>query len=146
MSLTIGTYLVYPCHGICVVTKTSTKSIANIDVEFVHFRLIDSNMNIMMRVSQLSAAGVRPLANKVEAAKANSILKSQVSPNNDTWNKRYRACMEKIKSGSLIDLAEVVRDLTQLKTAKDLSFGERKMLEHAQFLLNTELDLIQRSA
>jgi CarD family transcriptional regulator len=73
------------------------------------------------------------------------ILRSRPSrPNNQTWNRRYRDYMDKIKTGSLFRVAEVLRDLTHLKTEKDLSFGERKMLDTAKNLLIKELSLVNK--
>jgi CarD family transcriptional regulator len=63
---------------------------------------------------------------------------------NQTWNRRYREYMEKIKTGSVYEIAEVLRDLYRLKTDKDLSFGERKMLDTAKSLLIKELSLAQQ--
>ena len=73
------------------------------------------------------------------------ILKERdIPPDNQTWNRRYREYMDKIKSGSVYEIAEVLRDLSLLKFEKELSFGERKMLDTAKSLLVKELSLAQK--
>ncbi len=86
--------------------------------------------------------GLRPIISREEAAKVIEILKeTNVKIDNQTWNRRYREYMEKIKTGSVYQIAEVLRDLFLLKVEKELSFGERKMLDNARSLLLRELSL-----
>ena len=84
--------------------------------------------------------GLRSVCNKNEVKEVYDILKTrEVSVDGQTWNRRYREYMEKIKTGSVFEIAEVLRDLSLLKFEKDLSFGERKMLDTARSLLIKEL-------
>ncbi|MFN9065907.1 MAG: CarD family transcriptional regulator, partial [Bdellovibrionales bacterium] len=85
---------------------------------------------------------LRPIISVEEAQKVLGILKEKnVKIDNQTWNRRYREYMEKIKTGSVYEIAEVLRDLFVLKVDKELSFGERKMLDTARNLLLKELSL-----
>jgi CarD family transcriptional regulator len=84
---------------------------------------------------------LRDIISKKDVAKVYDVMKSRKDglPDNQTWNRRYREYMDKIKTGSLFDVAEVFRDLFLLKLTKDLSFGERKLYDTAQILLVREL-------
>ena len=96
----------------------------------------------MVPKNNVSAVGLRPIISKTEAGRVIEILKQKnVKIDNQTWNRRYREYMEKIKTGSVYEIAEVLRDLFLLRVDKELSFGERKMLDTARSLLFKELSL-----
>ena len=95
-----------------------------------------------MRSTRYAHAGLRELITAKQVKEVYSILKSRDVPRDtQTWNRRYREYMEKIKTGSVFEIAEVLRDLSVLRTTKELSFGERKMLETARGLMIKELAL-----
>jgi CarD family transcriptional regulator len=99
-------------------------------------------MKIMIPSHNVASVGLRPIISIEEAQKVLGILKEKnVKIDNQTWNRRYREYMEKIKTGSVYEIAEVLRDLFVLKVDKELSFGERKMLDTARNLLLKELSL-----
>ena len=99
-------------------------------------------MKIMIPQDNVESVGLRPIISKDEAAKVIGILREKTTKiDNQTWNRRYREYMEKIKTGSVFEIAEVLRDLFLLKVDKELSFGERKMLDTARSLLLKELKL-----
>ena len=92
-----------------------------------------------------AAWGLRGIIGQKEVPKLYSILKKKkANADNQTWNRRYREYMEKIKTGSVFEVAEVYRDLLMLKVEKELSFGERKMLDTARTLLVKEISLAKR--
>jgi CarD family transcriptional regulator len=94
----------------------------------------------MVPTSNAGSVGLRDLINAKQVKEVYSILKSRDIPRDtQTWNRRYREYMEKIKTGSIFEIAEVLRDLSVLRLTKELSFGERKMLETARGLLSKEL-------
>jgi CarD family transcriptional regulator len=99
-------------------------------------------MKIMVPKSNVATVGLRPIISKIEAGKVIEILKQKnVKIDNQTWNRRYREYMDKIRTGSVYEIAEVLRDLFLLRVDKELSFGERKMLDTARSLLLKELSL-----
>jgi CarD family transcriptional regulator len=105
-------------------------------------RLLDSDMIIMIPTNNARNIGLRDVIDDQAVDQVYEILSSRPSRlNNQTWNRRYRDYMDKIKTGSPFQVAEVLRDLTLLKAEKDLSFGERKMLDTAKNLLIKELSL-----
>jgi CarD family transcriptional regulator len=106
-------------------------------------RILENNMIIMIPSSNVANVGLRQIINRKEVSKVFSILKARdiCVDDNQTWNRRYRDYMEKIKSGSVYEVAEVYRDLTNIQQDKELSFGERKMLDTARSLLIKEISL-----
>ena len=103
-------------------------------------KIIDTGLKIMVPTINAGSVGLRDLINSKQVKEVYSILKSRDVPRDtQTWNRRYREYMEKIKTGSVFEIAEVLRDLCVLRLSKELSFGERKMLDTARGLLTKEL-------
>ena len=104
-------------------------------------KVIENSMVIMIPTWNVESVGLRDVIQKKDIPKIFDVMRSrQEQPiDNQTWNRRYREYMEKIKTGSLFEVAEVYRDLSLLKLTKDLSFGERKLYDTAQNLLVKEL-------
>ncbi|UCF73121.1 MAG: CarD family transcriptional regulator [Deltaproteobacteria bacterium] len=139
----VGDMAVYPAHGVGVIEKIENRKISGCQEDFYVMRILENNMIIMIPSSNAANVGLREIINQNEVSKVFSILKKRdISVNgNQTWNRRYRDYMEKIKSGSAFEVAEVYRDLTTIKQDKELSFGERKMLDTARSLLVKEISL-----
>ncbi len=138
----VGDNAVYPGHGVGEVTSIETKEIMGSKHVFYSIRIIESGMKIMVPKSNVANVGLRPIISKTEAGKVIEILKQKnVKIDNQTWNRRYREYMDKIRTGSVYEIAEVLRDLFLLRVDKELSFGERKMLDTARSLLLKELSL-----
>ena len=111
-------------------------------MEFLVISILDTGMNVLVPVSNIANVGLRPVIKQAKVKEVYDVLKQKKrSVIGSTWNRRYREYMEKIKSGSVFEIAEVLRDLIVLKGDKDLSFGERKMLDTAKNLLIKELAL-----
>ncbi len=141
----LGDLAVYPAHGVGKIESVESKTIGGKKQDFYVLRILENDMKIMIPVQNADAVGLRELLHIEEISKVYDILKSrEVSVNGGTWNRRYREYMEKIKTGSIFDLAEVLRDLTVLRMDKELSFGERKMLDTARTLLLKELSIVQK--
>ncbi len=138
----VGDLAVYPAHGVGVIEKIETQEISGCRQDFYVMRILDNDMIIMIPTNNVGNVGLRELIGQTEVPKLYSILKKRdVQIDNQTWNRRYREYMEKIKTGSVFEVAEVYRDLLMLKLEKDLSFGERKMLDTARSLLVKEISL-----
>ncbi len=135
-----GDKAVYPAHGVGVVERIEKKEIAGTSYQFYILRIIENDMTIMIPTSNVEAVGLRRIIASNQVPKVYKILRQvEISVDAATWNRRYREYMEKIKTGSAFEIAQVLRDLYILKNDKDLSFGERKMLETARTLLVKEL-------
>ena len=138
----VGNLAVYPAHGVGIIEKIETQEISGCTQDFYVMRILDNNMIIMIPTNNVDNVGLREIIAKTELPKLFAILeKRDVTLNNQTWNRRYRDYMDKIKTGSVFEVAEVYRDLLLLRLNKELSFGERKMLDTARTLLVKEISL-----
>src|SRR6266851_8757972 len=141
----VGDLAVYPAHGVAQVVGIETREISGNKQTFYILKILENGMKIMIPTRNAGAVGLRELIRADEVHEVFEILKSrEVAVEGQTWNRRYREYMEKIKTGSVFEIAEVLRDLSLLKGDKDLSFGERKMLDTARSLLIKELSLAKQ--
>ena len=141
----IGDLAVYPAHGVGIIERIETQEISGFQQDFYVMRILENDMIIMIPTTNTDTVGLRELIGCSEVPKLYSILKKRdVSIDNQTWNRRYREYMDKIKTGSVFEVAEVYRDLLILKLEKELSFGERKMLDTARNLLVKEISLAKK--
>lgn len=142
-----GELVVYPAHGIARIEGIQNKSIDGVGQDFYVLRILETGTKIMIPVHNAENVGVRQLVDPGVIAKVFDIIrKRELSVNASTWNKRYREYMEKVRSGSIFELAEVFRDLNLLKGQKTLSFGERKMLETTKAFLVKEISIVTKEA
>ena len=138
----IGDLAVYPAHGVGIIESIEIRDISGSKQEFYILKILDSNMTIMIPLQNVDSVGLRQVISAGEVPKIFDILRAKVgAAENQNWNRRYREYMDKIKTGSLFDLAEVLRDLFTLREDKELSFGERKMLDTARNLLVKEISI-----
>jgi CarD family transcriptional regulator len=139
----IGDLAVYPAHGVGIIERIEKREFSDCQENFYVMRILENNMIIMIPSSNAAHVGLREIINRNEVSKVFSILQEtdMCVDGNQTWNRRYRDYMEKIKSGSVFEVAEVYRDLTAIQQDKELSFGERKMLDTARSLLVKEISL-----
>lgn len=136
----IGDKVVYPGHGVGEIISIQTKSIAGTEQQFFEIKIMESGMKIMVPAMQLEAVGLRKVIDKKAIEKVYAILKDRdFKIDTQTWNRRFRQYSQKIKTGSVFEIAEVLRDLSVLSVGKELSFGEKKMLDTAQSLLVSEI-------
>ena len=136
----VGDKAVYPAHGVGEVTAIENRSIGGIEQTFYILRILENGMKIMVPTDNIRQVGLREVISKSKVDKVLKILKAKsLSVETTTWNRRYREYMEKIKTGSVYEVAEVLRDLYILKADKDLSFCELKLLDQAKGLLVREV-------
>lgn len=136
----IGDKAVYPGHGVGVIEAIESKAISGREQLFFILRILDNGMTIMIPTGNVDVVGLRGVIPSMEIPRVFQILrKRRISLDTQTWNRRYREYMDKINTGSIFSIAEVLRDLQVLKMEKDLSFGERKILDTAENLLVKEL-------
>jgi len=139
-----GDMAVYPAHGVGVIRSIEKQTVAGIDQSFYVLEILDNRMRIMIPTISSESVGLRAIVDETEVKGVLDILADRdVELGSQTWNRRYRDYMEKIKTGSVHEVASVLRDLFLLSVDKDLSYGERKMLDTAKALLVTELSLAQ---
>jgi CarD family transcriptional regulator len=136
----VGDKAVYPAQGVAEVISIDEKDIAGSTQRFYVLRILDTDRKIMVPVANADAVGLRQVISEQEIREIFDILKERtIGFDTQTWNRRYRGFMDKIKTGSIYDVAEVLRDLYRLKANKQLSFGERRMLDTARSLIVKEI-------
>lgn len=141
-SFKIGDKAVYPAHGVGEVMGIENREIMGLSQDVYVLKILDNNMKIMIPTDKVNSVGLREVISRRKVRDVYKVLKEKgVAVKSQTWNRRYREYMEKIKTGSIFDIAAVLRDLYLLKFDKDLSFGERKMLDTARNLLIKEISI-----
>jgi len=141
-----GDMAVYPAHGVGLIEAIETQTIGGIDQSFYVMKILDNDITIMIPTANSDNVGLRAIISNEEVNQVISILEERdIKINAQTWNRRYRDYMEKIKTGSVFEVAVVLRDLFLLKEDKELSYGERKMLDTAKSLLVKEISLARQA-
>lgn len=140
---TIGDKIVYPMHGAGVIESIEEKEILGEKRRYYVLRMPIGDMKVMIPISNVEETGLRPVIDEEGVSKVLDILKEEETPMSNNWNRRYRNNLDKIKSGNIYELAEVVRNLSSRDKEKGLSTGEKKMLENARQILISELVLVK---
>lgn len=147
MRFKIGDTAVYPAHGVGTIQSIDTMTVGEERVSFYVMRILDTGVTIKIPVKTAEQVGLRRIIDADQVANVYTILQQRnVEIEPKPWNRRYRQYMEKLKSGSPFEIAEVLRNLLVLKGEKVLSFGERKMLDTARALLIKEISLAKESS
>ncbi len=140
MAFKVGDMAVYPGHGVGVIEGVETRDIAGTRQTFYVLKILENGMTIMVPTANADAIGMRDVVPPEEVDDIYAVLlERDVELDKQTWNRRYREYMAKIKTGSPYEVARVLRDLYILKGDKNLSFGERKMFDTAKGLLVKEI-------
>lgn len=145
--LSVGDLAVYPAHGVGRINAVESKEVNGEQHEFYIMKIIENDMLIMIPTCNVESVGLREIIAPGNVSKVYDIIRRplDLAADTQTWNRRYRDYMEKLKTGSLYDVAEVFRDLFMLKNTKDLSFGERKLYDTAQTLLVIEISIAKKT-
>jgi CarD family transcriptional regulator len=143
----VGDLAVYPAHGVGRIEAIENKVVNGQKHDFYILKVLENGMVIMIPTRNVPFVGLRGVISEKEIPKVYAVMQTEREEpsENQTWNRRYREYMDKIKTGSLYDVAEVFRDLFVLKLSKDLSFGERKLYDTAQALLVSELSTARKT-
>ena len=136
----IGDYAVCPGHGVGQLVDIEERELGDTKKQFYIIKILANGMTVMVPTD--SENGIRTLVNENEVEEVYQLLNNHdVKVDNSTWNRRYRDYCLKIKTGSVVEIAEVLRQLFLLKQKKSLSFGEKKMLEQCRELLAQEFSI-----
>lgn len=143
----VGDKAYYPVHGIAEVVGLEKREIGARSTHVYILKIAESGLKIIVPTDNADAVGLRAIMSVADVREVFSILRStEVTTDHQTWNRRQREYMDKIKTGSAYEIAEVLRDLYLLRRHKDLSFGERRMLETARGLLVREIAIARKEA
>ncbi|MFZ5775809.1 MAG: CarD family transcriptional regulator [Thermodesulfobacteriota bacterium] len=141
----VGDMAVYPAHGVGRIESIEQRQVGDKQQSFYVMKILDSSMVIMIPTANSRNVGLRSVIGPQEVGKVYDILSARdVDSASQPWNQRYREYMEKIKTGSVFEIAAVLRDLFLLREDKDLSFGERRMLDTAKNLLVKEIAIAKQ--
>lgn len=141
----VGDKIVYPMHGAGTIDSIEEKNILGENQSYYVIRM-PGEVKVMVPTDRAEQIGVRNVIGKEEAEKVISILGEDETEMSQNWNKRYRDNMEKMKSGSVYEVADVVRNLSFKQKEKGLSTGEKKMLSNAKQILVSELVLAEHAS
>jgi len=140
-----GDMAVYPAHGVGKIESIEQKKIGDLEQSFYIMKIVDTGMVVMIPTSA-SGTGLRNIIASDQVEKVYDILREKkVTISSQPWNQRYRDYMQKIKTGSVYEIAAVLRDLNVLSADKTLSFGERKMMDTARNLLIKEIAIAKQT-
>ncbi len=139
----VGDLAVYPAQGVGVIEAIENREVGGGNRQlFYIMKIMGNGMKIMIPMASAKSVGLREVITETEIPKVYEILRMKdVTIDKQTWNKRYREYLEKIKTGSVFEIAGVLRDLFILKSDKNLSFGERKMMDTAKSLLVKDISV-----
>jgi len=142
----VGEFAVYPGHGVVVVEDIHSMDIGGKVQQVYVLKVLDTQMTIMVPVESAEVVGMREVIDTSKIPELYRLLRERGGNNNShqPWNQRYRQYMEKIKSGSIFEVAQVLRELYQLREEKGLSFGEKRLLDTAQKLIVQELAIAKK--
>ncbi len=142
MDFNVGDKAVYPAHGVGIVRDVVTQELDGEKITVYVLKILDNAMTIRVPIQNARSIGMRGVIAREQVDRVYEILRDRNVPtDNQTWNRRYRDYMSKIKTGDPLEVAKVLRDLALLKSEKALSFGERKMFDQARSLLVQEISV-----
>jgi len=138
----VGEVAVYPGHGVGRIESIEEKEFSGTKQSFYIIRILDTDMTIMIPIDGAKNAGLRTVIDVSEVCRVYDILRDKnIVHDKSPWNRRYKEYMERIKSGSIYEVATVLKELYNLRYWKELSFGEKKMFEMARNLITKELSM-----
>lgn len=138
----IGDRIAYPVHGAGVIEAIEERNILGENRQYYVMRMPLNDMKVMIPLDSVEHIGVRPIISMEELSRVFAVLSADVTKMPQNWNRRYRANMDRIKSGDIYEVAEVVRNLVLRDREKSLSTGERKILNNARQILISEIILV----
>jgi CarD family transcriptional regulator, regulator of rRNA transcription len=135
----VGDNVVYPHHGAGVVLKKETKDLMGEKRDYLTIKILHNNMTVMVPCENANRAGLRRVIDEEQVKKVIGVLTDEVSEMPKNWNRRFKHNREKIKTGDVYELAEVVRNLAIREWEKGLSTGEKQMYTRAKKILASEM-------
>lgn len=139
MEFKIGDKVVYPNHGVGVIEQVANRAIGELESRFYCLRIISTDTTVMVPVDNTQAVGLRRVLTRRQSTEVLKVLKGGDVKTYDDWKGRFQANSEKMRTGDVRAVAEVLKSLTMLNEVKPLSYRERRMLDRARFLLISEL-------
>ncbi len=144
MGFQVGDKVVYPSQGVTVVESIAEEVLAGMTVECYHLRLLATESKVLVPVQNVERVGLRPLCGPQEVSDSLIRLKANEIDEKGDWKDRYRANLERLKTGELGEVVDVLLCLADVASRKTLSFRERKMFDQAQQILAFEVAEVEQ--
>ena len=144
MAFRVGQKVVYPNHGVTVVEKIEDGDIDGTEQTFVHLRVLSNDSKVMVPRANLDLVGLRPLGQVTDIRTLFRTLRDGNIETYKDWKGRYKQNLDKMKTGELIEVAQVLKNLELVSTKKSLSFREKKMYERAKYFIVSEVAHVKK--
>ena len=145
-----GDNVFYPVYGVAKIESVERREIAGKKVTFYILKTLKNDVTVMVPVKKTDSVGMRKVISKKKVAKVFEVLKQKTkttaAEKKQAWNKRHKGYSEKIKNGDVLEVAEVYRDIRRISKKKDLSFGEKQIMENAFSLISSEVSVATSKA
>ena len=139
MTFQVGDKVIYPNHGLGVVDCIETKTILGTTCGFYHLRMAASDTSVLVPLDNVESVGLRRAVSDREVAKLFTLLGDGKIDQHQNWKGRFKDNSDKMRTGSIYDVVDVLKSLTCLSKSKSLSFREKRMLDRAKFLVVSEI-------
>jgi CarD family transcriptional regulator len=139
----VGDKVVYPNHGVGIIEDIKHRDIAGLDQDFYHLRILANETIVMVPVGNSKSVGLRKIFGKTDVKKLFLHLRDSDFETQNNWKGRYKENAEKMRSGHLFDMADVLKNLMNLSQKKALSYREKRMYEKAKYLIISEIAMVQ---
>jgi CarD family transcriptional regulator len=140
----VGDKVIYPNHGLGIVTRIEDKTILGTTCGFYHLRIVANETTVLVPVTNVDGVGLRRAISDEEVERLFGLLGDGKIDNHQNWKGRFKDNSDKMRSGSIYDVADVLKSLTFLAKSKSLSFREKRMLDRAKFLIISEVSEVMR--
>src|SRR5438093_6226937 len=140
----IGDKVIYPNHGLGIVERIEEKTILGTTCGFYHLRIVANDTTVLVPLANVDGVGLRRAINDDEVERLFGLLGDGKIDNHQNWKGRFKDNSDKMRSGSIYEVADVLKSLTFLSKSKSLSFREKRMLDRAKFLIISEVSEVMR--
>jgi len=145
MTFKVGETVVYPHHGAATIEAIETRMVKGVEKEYLVLRVTQGDLTVRVPADNLDLVGVRDVVNAEGVERVFNVLRQPYTEEPTNWSRRYKANLEKLASGDVIKVAEVVRDLWRRDKDRGLSAGEKRMLSKAFQILSSEIALAEHT-
>ena len=144
MTFQVGDKVIYPNHGLGIVERIEDKTILGTTCGFYHLRIVANETTVLVPLTNADSVGLRRAITDDEVERLFGELGNGKIDNHQNWKGRFKDNSDKMRSGSIYDVADVLKSLTYLSRSKSLSFREKRMLDRAKFLIVSEISEVMR--
>ena len=145
MTFQVGDKVIYPNHGLGVVEQIETKTILGTTCGFYQLRMVSSDTTVLVPVDNAAGVGLRRAVSDAEVSRLFLLLGDGKIDSHQNWKGRFKDNSDRMRTGSIYDVVEVLKNLTYLSRSKNLSFREKRMLDRAKFLVISEISEVTQS-